>query len=121
MAKRSRENGPNKSQVIRDYKKDNPKSKPKEIAEKLNEQHQLGITAAYVSTILSSAKRKKRGGARKVASATTAAPAAKTGKAAKSNDKVSLDSLVRARKLAEALGGVESAKMLLDALAKLTG
>ncbi len=93
----------NKAQLIKDALAADPKATPVEIAKSLKKH---GITANYVSNVKSvgSPKKKKKRGR----------PAATT-----SSDKVSLGDLVRAKKLADGLGGVDKAKSLLDAVAKL--
>ena len=94
----------NKAQLIKDALAATPDASPAEIAKSLKKH---GITAAYVSNIKSTAQPKKKRGR----------PAGK--KAGTSSDKVSLGQLVKAKKLADALGGVDKAKGLLDAVAKL--
>ncbi len=95
----------NKAQLIKDAMAANPKASPIEIAKSLKKH---GITADYVSNVKSTAspKKKKRG-----------RPAAK--KSTTTSDKISLGDLVKAKKLADELGGVDKAKSLLDAVAKL--
>jgi hypothetical protein len=97
----------NKSQAIRDYMKANPKASPKETSEALTQQG-IKVTAAFVSTVKTQAKNKRQ--AKK-----KAAPAAKPA----ISDKVSISTLVQAKKMAEQLGGVDKAKATLEALAKL--
>ena len=92
----------NKAQLIKDALAANPKATPIEIAKSLKKH---GITANYVSNIKFT-KKKKRG-----------RPPAK--KSATTSDKISLGALVKAKKLADELGGVDKAKSLLDAVAKL--
>jgi hypothetical protein len=95
----------NKAQLIKDAMAASPKASPAEIAKSLKKH---GITAAYVSNVKSTAspkKKKKRG-----------RPAAKK---STTSDKLSLGALVKAKKLADELGGVDKAKSLLDAVAKL--
>ncbi|WP_164101753.1 hypothetical protein [Candidatus Laterigemmans baculatus] len=134
MAKRSA-GGPNKSAAIRQYLDSNPEAKPREIVDALKEQG-LEVTPAFVSTIKSkssgggtSAPKKRRGrpkaaaqGAAKTTSPRTAsAPATKRGAAAAGGDTVSVDGLIRAKKLAEELGGVDKVRAALAALEKITG
>jgi hypothetical protein len=103
----------NKTQLILDALAKYPNATPMEIAEKLKAHK---ISAGYVSTIKSAkkaGKKKTKRGAGK-----------KTGRRGKRNgggDNISMSSLVKAKQLADELGGVERAKALLDALAKLTG
>lgn len=130
MAKRSE--GPNKSAAIREYLDSNPAAKPREIVDALKAQG-VEVTPAFVSTIKSksgggAAPKKRRGRpARAAAAAATPArtrratsrPAA--GRAAAPSDSVSVDSLIRAKRLAEELGGVDKARAALSALEKITG
>ena len=128
MAKRSE--GPNKSAAIREYLDSNPAAKPREIVDALKAQG-VEVTPAFVSTIKSksgsgSGPKKRRGRPARAAAATpartrrtTSRPAGR--RAAASSDSVSVDSLIRAKKLAEELGGVEKARAALSALEKITG
>jgi len=97
----------NKSQAIRDYAKANPKAGPKEIAETLTKQG-IKVTPGLVSNVKTMAKKRRRA-KRKPAPATKPAV----------SDRVSLSTLVQAKKMAEQLGGVDKAKRALAALAKL--
>lgn len=105
MAKKA--GGLNKSQAIRAYKSTHKRSKPKEISEALAKEG-VNVTPAFVSTVLSTARRKKGKGGRRG-----------PGKAAKSGNAYS--HLIQARKLADQMGGVEKARAALDALAKILG
>ncbi len=96
----------NKAQLIKDAMAAKPDASPIEIAKTLKK---YGITANYVSNVKSAGspkKKKKRG-----------RPSGK--KSTTTSDKVSLGDLVKAKKLADELGGVDKAKSLLDAVAKL--
>ena len=97
MAKRKRKQT-GKSEAIREFSKNNPDAKPKEIAAKLNEAG-VRVTPAYVSTILATAK---RGGKAK---AKRGRPARKLNRAS-----VSIDNLLAVKKLVETIGSVEEAK-----------
>ena len=97
----------NKSQAVRDALKANPEVGPKETAETLTKQG-IEVSAGFVSTIKTQAKNKRQ-------TKKKAAPAAKPAV----SDKVSISTLVQAKKMAEQLGGVEKAKAALEALAKL--
>lgn len=113
MAKKAK-GGPNKSLEIRNYKEANPTASPKEIAEALNKSG-VSVSAQFVSTVLSNAKKKggkigKRG--RK--------PGRKPGAAAGSTGG-GVEQLIKAKKMADALGGVENARAALNALAQLLG
>jgi hypothetical protein len=112
MAKKA-QGGPNKSQAIRDYKEANPTASPKEIAEALAKSG-VTVSAQFVSTVLSNAKRKggkigKRG--RK--------PGRKAGVAGMAD--AGLEQLLTAKKLVDSLGGIDRARSAIDALAKLLG
>ena len=111
MAKKAK-GGPNKSLEIRNYKDGNPTATPKEIAEALNKAG-VSVSAQFVSTVLSNAKKKggkvgKRG--RK--------PGRKPGVAAASTGS-SMEQLIKAKKLVDALGGVDNARSAINALAQL--
>ena len=106
MAKKKK--GVNKTQLIKDALAKFPKLGPAEIAGGLK---QHGISSQYVSTVKSSLKPKKK---KKTAKKSTKKTTKKT-----VSDKVSLGDLVKASKLAEELGGVDKAKELLNAVAKL--
>lgn len=126
MAKRK---GPNKSAAIRDYLASNPNAKPKEIVEAMSG---MGIktTAAFVSTIKSKftssggAKTKRRGRPAKAKSAAKRVTGrrgrpAKAASAAKSDAVVTVDALVKAKKLVTEMGSVSEARAALNALEKL--
>ena len=106
MARKSK-SGVNKSQAIRDYINANPKSKPKEIVEALASQG-VAVSPAFVSTLKSNDKRKGRKG-----------PARRGRPAGGSNSGLGLESLVQAKKFADAMGGVSNAREALSALAKI--
>jgi hypothetical protein len=122
MAKKAAASGINKSEVIREYKSKNPSMGPKAIAEKLRSDHGEEVSAQFVSTVLSMAKKRddkggpRRGRGRPPGSG-KAATAAKT--TSKVSGGLSLELLLKAKKLASELGGVEEAKAALDALARI--
>ena len=105
MAKRKKR-GVNVSQLVRDYKSQHKRAKPKAIAEALGEQG-TKISPQHVSTIISNWRRKKGRKAKR-----SAAP---------SSNGAGLDvaQLVKAKAMVEKLGGVEQAKKMVDALAKI--
>lgn len=117
MAKKSA--GVTKSQAIRDYYDSNPKAKPKEVAEELGKQG-VDVSPQFVSTIRSVSKKKtvrKRG--RPAGSTTARKPGRPKSTTKKMNDEVSIDSLLKAKKIVNQFGSVGEAKAALDALAKL--
>jgi len=107
MAKRSR-GGTNVSQLVRDYKSQHKRSKPKDIAEALSGQG-VKISSQYVSTILSNARRKK--GRRVRAGAAASNGGGVSG--------ISIAQLVKAKKVIRRLGGIDQAKKMIDALSKI--
>ncbi|MEY4177470.1 MAG: hypothetical protein RLY70_1044 [Planctomycetota bacterium] len=150
MAKTARK-GPSASQAIRDYCRENPDKSPKEVAAEMVARGFKTVTAGYVSTIKSLAKKaasEGESGETNTAGATGGAPASKSatggakrgrkprvpvegsrpgpkpGNKAKSSAaagerQFTLDDLIKAKKLSEALGGVAQALKALEALAKL--
>jgi len=120
MAKKVAAEGPNKSQLIRDYKAKDDDMGPKAIAAKLKSEHGIEVSAQFVSTVLSQAKKRdgkktRRGRGRPPGSG----KAAKIATTTKSSGGLSVELLLKAKKLAAELGGVEEAKAALDALARL--
>lgn len=113
MAKRrSRGDGPSKSQLIRDYMEANPKDGPQAVAAALKSSHGLTVTPQFVSTVKSNANRKRKGRrGRKPGGAAPASTAA--------SGKLSMEVLMAAKAFAQKLGGVGKAKAAVDSLAKL--
>ena len=110
MAKKSKA-GQNKSQLIREYKAANPAAAPKEVAEALTKTG-LSVSAQFVSTVLSNAKKKggkvgKRG--------------RKPGRPAAADNSGDLQHLIQAKKLVDQLGSVDAARAAVNALAQLLG
>jgi len=102
----------NKTQAVKDYLAANPGTGPKAVSEALKAQG-IDIKPSYVSIIKFQSKKKRRGKA-KAAAGSSATPAA-------SSEGLSIELLVKAKKVAESLGGVEEARKAMDALAKLMG
>jgi hypothetical protein len=100
-----------KTQAIKAALKANPKKGPKGIADLLQAQG-LDVTPAYVSTIKTNLKAKKRKKVAVPAAAPEPAPAVP-------KDAVSLGLLQKAKKLAAQLGGIKEAKAAIDALSQL--
>lgn len=119
MAKKS--GGPNKSAAIREYVAANPEAKPKEIVDAMKSQG-MDVSPAFVSTIKSKSatggnkKKKARGGGRP--KAPRAAASASTARAGGGGE-LSVNQLVKAKKLADELGGVANARAVLEALEKI--
>jgi hypothetical protein len=117
MAKKAKSGGPNKSLLIREYKAANPTATPKEIAEALSKTG-TAVSAQFVSTVLSNARKKggkvgRRG--RK--------PGRKPGMAASTGGGggASIENLLKAKKFADSLGGVDQARAAINAIAQLLG
>lgn len=112
MAKKSRGEGPNKSEAIRAYMGKNSSAGPTEVAAALAKDG-IEVTPAFVSTVLSNDRRKagkpsKRGGKGR---GRAAAAAAASG--------ASLDHLIEAKKLVQKMGGISEARQALNLLAKI--
>jgi hypothetical protein len=106
--------GPNKSKAIREYKNSHASAGPKDISAALAEQG-VDVTAGFVSTVLSNAKRRGKKGKRR------GGRPAGTGAGAKPGRKDALSQLVLAKKMSDQFGGVEKARAALDALAQILG
>ena len=107
MAKRKKA-GVNKSQAIRDHLTKQPDDGPKAVVAALRTK-KIKVTEGLVSKVkgASAGKRKRR---RKKKAATTQSTV---------SDKISISTLVQAKKMADQLGGIEKARTALAALAKL--
>ena len=107
MAKKKK-TGFNKSQAIRDHLAKQPDDGPKAIVVALRKK-KIKVTEALVSNVkyAKTGKKKQR---RKKKAATTQPTV---------SDKISISTLVQAKKMADQLGGIEKAKTALAALAKL--
>ncbi len=102
MARRSQK-GVSKSAAIRGYRENHPDSKPKEIAENLN-QSGFKITPQYVSTILSNDKNKAPRG---------------RGRRGRIGVGSSIDHLLAVKRLVNDVGGVEAAQQAIAQYSKL--
>ena len=104
----ARKKAPNKSQAIRDYYDANPSAKPKEVASELKKKG-IKVSAAFVSTIRSTSKRK---------TGKIGKPGRPAGSSRK-NGQVSVDMLLKAKDLVNEMGGIQQAKTAIAALEKL--
>src|SRR6056297_1170654 len=117
---------PNKSQAIRDYKTANPSAKPKKIAEDLGLQG-ISVSPGFVSTILSTSKRKKkvgRPGRPKGSGWVKAVPAVgrppkSSRHGAKYQGEVSVDSLWKVKQFVAEVGGIDEARAALSTYEQL--
>jgi hypothetical protein len=101
----ARKRGQNSSAAIRAYKGKNPDARPKAVAEGLAKEG-VKVTPGYVSTVLSNERRKsgKKGKKKKK----------KGGGAGRA-----YADLVQAKRLSDAMGGIDKARSALNALAKI--
>lgn len=117
MAKKSKP-GPSKSDSIRAYFAENPGAGPTEVAQALASQ---GITVSI--PLVSALKGKLKGGkgkrGRKKGATVRGTKTNKTRKA-RGDEKVSLNLLLAAKKMAAELGGIERARQAFDLLEKLS-
>jgi hypothetical protein len=119
MAKRAAsEGGINVSAAIREYRNTHRKAKPKAIAQALAEEKGINVSPAYVSTILSTDRRKKKKGKRGAAGDEVAVGRRGRRPASDKFDDV-INDLQAARQLVEKLGSIDKARAALAALAKL--
>ena len=122
---RKRGGGASKSDLIRTTSTENPTAGPTEIAKLIQTAHNIKVSPAMVSTVLSQdrtrgGKPAKRGRPPKSAGK-AGRKAAATGGGRGGRGGVSVDALVRVKKLADEMGGVAEAKRALDALSQLLG
>ena len=129
MAKKKR--GPNKSAAIRDYYEANPNAKPKEVQAALADQG-VKTTTAFVSTIRTNMKKGKgtkrpgrppaksgRGPGRPAGKTSRKTVAKRKTAASADPSGVSIDSLIKVKKVVEEMGSVDDARAALNALEKL--
>ncbi len=121
MAKK-KASGVNKSQSIRDYHKAHPQHKPKQIAADL-EKKGIEVSPQFVSTILSTSKKKKTigkpGRPKGSKLAGRGRPVGQSRKASGGSGEVSIDSLIKFKEIVTEMGGIEDARAALTALEKL--
>ncbi|MGN6544622.1 MAG: hypothetical protein ACTHK7_06215 [Aureliella sp.] len=120
---RTRAGGPSKSDLIRTASTENPEAGPTEIAKMIQTAHNIKVSPAMVSTVLSQ-DRTRGGKPAKRGRPPKAAAAGKGRKAAAAGSKaggVSVDTLVRIKQLADEMGGVDQARKALDALSQILG
>jgi hypothetical protein len=101
MAKKQRDTSVNKTAEILGCAKSNKGAKPKDISEALKAKG-VNVSAGYVSSVLSNAKRNRKKPGRKKS-------------AAASNGAVTVDSIIAAAKFIKSAGGIDNAKAALKA------
>lgn len=110
----------NKSWEIRSYMADNPKAKPRDVVAALKDRG-IDVSAQFVSTVKSTSKKKgpaKRRG-RPVGSTKKAPALTKTVSARKPGETVSVQSLLKLKRVVKELGSIEEAKAALATLEQL--
>ncbi len=122
MAKK-KTGAPNKSQAIREYYKAHPKAKPKEVASELKKKG-INVSTAFVSTIRSNSKRKKTigkpGRPPGKKSVRRGRPVGSGGsRTARGGQEVSIESLLKIKRMVEEMGGINETRTALTALEKL--
>ena len=113
MAKKK--SGVNKSQAIREYRKANPRHKPKQIAAELSKKG-IKVSPQFVSTILSTSKKKKTIGK---PGRPKGSVSGRRGRPGRGSQEVSYDALLRVKKIVSEMGGIEDARKALTALEQL--
>ena len=115
----------NKSQAIRDYLAKHPNAGPKEAAEELSKQG-IKVSPTLVSGVkarsggMKKRRKKSRRKANKASGQKRTARRKKTvRKLSRRNEPISLDDLLKAKKLVFQMGGAKRARAAVDALAKL--
>ena len=108
----------NKSQSIRDYHKAHPKHKPKQIAAELGKSG-VKVSAQFVSTILSTSKKKKSIGKPGRPKGSVSRRGRPRKSSTSSTGEVSLDSLLKVKQIVDEMGGIEDARSALAALERL--
>jgi hypothetical protein len=115
MAKKS---AINKTKLIKDAMAANPEATPKEIADSLSKH---GISAQYVSTVKFNMNKKSDGRpVGKPGRRPATASIGSAGKSTSSSSGIEYSDLVKAKSLADQMGGVQKAKAVLDALNELS-
>jgi len=115
---RKRASGLSKSELIRQVVAENPGIGPTEVAQLIESTHKIKVSPAMVSTVLSQdrsrgGKPKRRGRPPK--------PAAGSVAHAKASKGLTVEALMRAKKLVDEMGGIAEAKKALDALSQILG
>lgn len=106
---RKKNNGANRSQLIRDYKTAHSDSGPKAIAEAMATEHGIKVSPQYVSTVLSNAK--KKGGE-------IGRPGRRAGSSGSSLDHTKL---IKAKELVTLMGSPAEARAAITLLDRLLG
>lgn len=117
MAKK-KSGGASKSELIRTTSAENPTAGPTEVAKLIQTAHNVKVSPAMVSTVLS--QDRSRGGkpAKRGRPPKSVSSASKAGRASGGGN-LSIDALVRIKKLADEMGGVAEARRALDALSQI--
>ncbi|MCG8651937.1 MAG: hypothetical protein MI861_19005 [Pirellulales bacterium] len=124
MAKK-RAGAPNKSQAIREYYASHPNAKPKEVAAELKKKG-ISVSTAFVSTIRSTSKKKKvigkpgrPPGSGKKSLRRGRPVGSGVGTSSRASQEVSIESLLKVKRMVEEMGGIGQTRTALTALEKL--
>ncbi len=115
MAKK-KSGGASKSDLIRTTSAENPTAGPTEIAKMIQTAHNIKVSPAMVSTVLS--QDRSRGG-KPAKRGRPPKAGARAGRS--STGSLSVETLVRIKALADEVGGVAEARRALDALSQILG
>lgn len=110
MAKKKTSKKVNKSEKIRSYMEAHPAAKPSEVAAALQKQG-IDVDAQYVSVVKSAGKKNKTQTRKRVTSRSSA-------RVVKS-DRISVESIIKAKHFVGDVGDLEEARQALDALERL--
>lgn len=116
MAKK-KSGGASKSDLIRTTSAENPTAGPTEVAKIIQTAHGIKVSPAMVSTVLS--QDRSRGGKPARRGRPPKAGRAPGRKSSSTGGTLSIDALVRIKKLADEMGGVAEARRALDALSQI--
>ena len=123
MAKKKVARSVNRSDAVRKHLASNPDAKPKEVVAALRKEG-LTVTTALVSRIKWEAKQKngqpKRRGRPKAVKTTPQKRASASRAPSTAALADALPALLHAKKLADAMGGIDKAREAVDALSKLS-
>ncbi len=107
----------NKSQAVRDYLKNNPKAKNREVSDALKKTG-IKISPNYVYIVKRLAK---KAAAKPAASPARQAPAAEPAAAAKPGDMITLEQIKKVAQTVKAIGGFDRLKELLEVVREVGG
>jgi hypothetical protein len=121
MGKMMRKNGPNKSELVRQYMQDHPEEGPTKIADAVSALHGIEVKPQFVSMIKLNLKNKAAKGESGVKRGRKPGrrPKAESAVAVGAGAPITLESLKAAKKFILQMGSAASAKAAVDLLAGL--